>query len=413
MIAILFKVLFAAITAAVGYLYLLVLAAIRVASARPDQEPSHRFAIAIPAHNEESVIRQTVERLLQLDYPRDLFDIHVVADHCSDNTAAVARAAGAVAHERNEEPRGSKGAALRWLFQRVLGQQSAYAASDAYDASKTYDAIVIFDADTRVARDFLRLMDARLRQGAKVIQGQHRIINPEDGWFPALTWAMFLIDNRYQNLGRSNLGWSAKNMGDSICFRVEILQRLGWGEGLTEDYAFRQQLLLEGIKIQYEPQALGYGEAPLDWKTARAQRRRWLRGTYDASQNYASQLLREAPRRRDSALLDGALQAYLPSYSSLTLLTLMSWAAYWIMGRLLRFRTDHQWPALLFGALFTYPFWGLLLERAPLRAYLAIISGPVFIVWRTWIAITSRSNQEQVKWVRTPRKTTTEGRIDS
>jgi cellulose synthase/poly-beta-1,6-N-acetylglucosamine synthase-like glycosyltransferase len=398
MIALLFKLLFAVIAAAVGYLYVLVLAAIRVPSTQPSQKPIYRFAIAIPAHNEEGVICQTVERLLQLDYPREMFDIHVVADHCSDNTATVARTAGAVVHERQEEPRGSKGAALRWLFQRVLGLQ------DSYKKSGDYDAIAIFDADTRVARDFLRLMDARLRQGAQVVQGQHRITNPEDGWFPALTWAMFLVDNRYQNLGRSNLGWSAKNMGDSICFRVEILRRLGWGEGLTEDYAFRQQLLLEGIKIQYEPCAIGYGEAPLDWQTAKAQRRRWLRGTYDASQNFASRLLSEVPRRRDHALLDGALQAYLPSYSTLTLLTLASWSFYWATGRLQGVRRDHRWPSLLFGALFLYPFWGLLMERAPLRAYVAMISGPVFIVWRTWLAVTARSQQNQVKWIRTPRK---------
>ena len=93
-------------------------------------------------------------------------------------------------------------------------------------------------------------MDSRLAQGAQVVQGQHVIRNPDDGWFPALTWAMFLIDNRIQNLGRSNLGWSAKNMGDSICFRADVLRRLGWGEGLTEDYQLRQRLLLAGIAIR-------------------------------------------------------------------------------------------------------------------------------------------------------------------
>src|SRR5207237_7553717 len=134
-----------------------------------------------------------------------------------------------------EGPRGSKGAALRWLFARILDPDSKWS------PAAPYDAVVIFDADTHVQRDFLRLMDARLSGGASVIQGQHRIRNPRDGWFPALTWAMFIIDNRLQNLGRTNLGLSAKNMGDSICFRADVLRRLGWGEGLTEDYAFRQQ----------------------------------------------------------------------------------------------------------------------------------------------------------------------------
>ena len=59
-----------------------------------------RFAVAIPAHNEESVIGATVARLRQMAYPGDRFDVHVVADHCSDTTADVARAAGAIVHER-------------------------------------------------------------------------------------------------------------------------------------------------------------------------------------------------------------------------------------------------------------------------------------------------------------------------
>ena len=106
---------------------------------------------------------------------------------------------------------------------------------------------------------------------------------------------MFLIDNRFQNLGRSNLGWSAKNMGDSICFRVDVLLQLGWGEGLTEDYHLRHKLLLNGIRIAYEPAAIGYGEAPITWSRARAQRARWLRGTHDTSQQY----YKTPPRRRD------------------------------------------------------------------------------------------------------------------
>ncbi len=295
-----------------GYLCLLALASVRPVSPRAtsDRLPSHRFIIAIPAHNEASIIETTIRQLRTLDYPADLFSVHIVADHCSDNTALLARRAGALVHERNEGPRTGKGAALSWLLRRVLDGHC--------------DAVVIFDSDTQVDSGFLRIMDARLAQGDLVIQGQHIISNPESGWFPALTWAMFLIDNRFQNLGRSNLGWSAKHMGDSICFRTDVLRKIGWGEGLTEDYQLRQRLLLEGIKIAYEPAAIGYGEAPHTWAQARAQRARWLRGTRDASQHLARRLLVEGIKRRDTALLDGALQAYLPSYSTLTIISTLS-----------------------------------------------------------------------------------------
>jgi cellulose synthase/poly-beta-1,6-N-acetylglucosamine synthase-like glycosyltransferase len=376
-----------------GYLSLLALASVRPASLKmaTGRQPSHRFVIAIPAHDEASVIGATVRQLHSLDYPPNLFSVHIVADHCSDNTAAVARQAGACVHERNDGPRTGKGAALSWLFPRVIDDGC--------------DAIVIFDSDTRVAADFLRIMDARLAAGDQVIQGQHVISNPEDGWFPSLTWAMFLIDNRFQNLGRSNLGWSAKHMGDSICFRAEVLRKTGWGEGLTEDYQLRQCLLLEGIRIAYEPTAIGYGEAPRTWAQARAQRARWLRGTRDASQRFAQRLLAQGIKRRDVALLDGALQAYLPSYSTLTLIAVASLLvqilANWLVGAVFPWALAGAWVAVL-GVLFVYPLIGLTLEKAPLKAYLVILSGPFFIFWRTWLALVARCGHKPVMWIRTP-----------
>jgi cellulose synthase/poly-beta-1,6-N-acetylglucosamine synthase-like glycosyltransferase len=247
-------------------------------------------------------------------------------------------------------------------------------------------------------------MDAHLAQGAQVIQGQHIIRNPQSGWFPALTWAMFLIDNRIQNLGRSNLGWSAKNMGDSICFRADILRRLGWGEGLTEDFQLRQRLLLAGIKISYEPLAKGYGEAPLTWAQARAQRARWLRGVQIASRQLAHQLLTAAIQRRDMSLLDGALQAYLPSFSTLTVIGVAAILSQFLLNRLvgpvIPSTLMHAWIGVCV-ALFIYPLFGLALERAPANAYFVILTGPLFILWRTVLAITSRFSRKPAVWVRT------------
>jgi cellulose synthase/poly-beta-1,6-N-acetylglucosamine synthase-like glycosyltransferase len=376
-----------------GYLLLLAIGAMRSAStpAAHGRSPSTRFMIVIPAHNEAGVIRATVSRLLAIDYPAHLFSIHIIADHCSDNTAEVARHAGAVVHERNEGPRTGKGAALSWVFQRILGKEQC-------------DAVVIFDADTRVDPEFLRVMDWRLAQGDQVIQGQHVIRNPDQGWFPALTWAMFLIDNRFQNLGRSNLGWSAKNMGDSICFRVDVLLQLGWGEGLTEDYHLRHRLLLSGIRIAYEPAAIGYGEAPITWSQARAQRARWLRGTRDTSQQFVKQLLIQGMKGRNLAMLDGALQASFPSFSTLSLLSLMLLMIQVLLNYFIK--PIFLWPligawAAMVVTLLIYPLVGLALERAPVRAYIAILLGPYFILWRTWLAFISRFRRKQVTWIRT------------
>lgn len=376
-----------------AYLLILAMGALRSASLydASRRSPSTRFRIVIPAHDEASVIKATVTRLLAMNYPTDLFSVHIIADHCSDETADAARDAGAIVHERNEGPRTGKGAALSWVFQKILNKEEC-------------DAVVIFDADTRVDAEFLRIMDWRLAQGDKVIQGQHVIRNPGQGWFPALTWAMFLIDNRFQNLGRSNLGWSAKNMGDSICFRVDVLLQLGWGEGLTEDYQLRHRLLLSDIRIAYEPSAMGYGEAAVTWTQAQAQRARWLRGTHDTSRQYVKHLLMEAIRKRNPAMLDGAIQGSFPSYSTLSLLSLAVLAAQVAVNY---FIASIFPPPLISGwvvvvtVLLIYPLLGLALERAPIKAYVAILLGPYFMLWRTWLALKSRFGRKQVTWIRT------------
>jgi cellulose synthase/poly-beta-1,6-N-acetylglucosamine synthase-like glycosyltransferase len=216
---------------------------------------------------------------------------------------------------------------------------------------------------------------------------------------------MFLIDNRFQNLGRSNLGLSAKNMGDSICFRATVLRQIGWGEGLTDDYQLWQRLLLAGIRIVYEPGAIGYGEAAPNLVQARNQRTRWLRGTRNASQKVRWRLLMEGVRHRNPAQIDGAFQAYFPSYSTLTLiagvLLFLQLLVNWIAGPFFSAALVTSW-AVIMVILFLYPFFGLALAKAPLRAYLAILFGPFYIVWRTWLALTARLSRTPVTWLRTP-----------
>jgi glycosyltransferase involved in cell wall biosynthesis len=60
-----------------------------------------RFDLIVPAHNEAAIIARTVKSLRAVDWPADRFRVLVVADNCSDNTAQVAREAGAQVLERH------------------------------------------------------------------------------------------------------------------------------------------------------------------------------------------------------------------------------------------------------------------------------------------------------------------------
>ena len=78
--------------------------------------PSSRILIVIPAHDEEPVVSKAVQSCLDVDYPRALFDVLVIADNCSDRTADLARVAGARVMERFDEAEKSKGHAIDYLI---------------------------------------------------------------------------------------------------------------------------------------------------------------------------------------------------------------------------------------------------------------------------------------------------------
>src|SRR5262245_398722 len=112
----------------IGYLLLLTVAAAFAARRTPPRagSPTQRFLFLIPAHNEERLLPSLVENLSRLDYPRELYAIHVVADNCTDRTAELARAGGAIAHERFDSENAGKGYALQWLLQQIWERQEPH-----------------------------------------------------------------------------------------------------------------------------------------------------------------------------------------------------------------------------------------------------------------------------------------------
>lgn len=79
-----------------------VIGALRGEVAPPKAKKLHRYAFFIAAHNEEAVIANLVRSIKDQDYPSELIEVFVVADACTDNTAQLAREAGAIVYERND-----------------------------------------------------------------------------------------------------------------------------------------------------------------------------------------------------------------------------------------------------------------------------------------------------------------------
>jgi hypothetical protein len=137
------------------------------------------------------------------------------------------------------------------------------------------------------------------------------------------------------------------------------------------------------------------------------QRTRWLRGAREVGQEFSKTLFIKGIKTRNPALIDGALQLYLPSYSTLTLVTLTLLLAQ-LVGNYILGSIFPAWLLLAWivvaGLLFVYPFLGLALENAPLKSYLLIMTGPFYILWRTILALNLRINNQPIMWHRTARE---------
>ena len=87
---------------------------------------NHKFMAILPAHNEEAVIANLVDSLMNQDYDKNLLDIYVIADNCTDNTAEIAREHGAIVFERFDPAHKTKGYALNWFLQQKIKENADY-----------------------------------------------------------------------------------------------------------------------------------------------------------------------------------------------------------------------------------------------------------------------------------------------
>ena len=251
-------------------LYLVTLSVLAL-SARKELKGSaarlRRFAVVVPAHNEETAIERTLHSLMDLDYPRDLFSVIVIADNCTDRTAEIAGGLGAEVLVREDPTQRGKGYALRWAFDRLLAPELRY------------DGVVVIDADTAASRDFLSVMNRFLERGAVSIQSCDIVKPQPDAWSSEVTRLGFALYNHVRPLGRSVIGCSAGVRGNDMCFAAETLKRYPWGAfSITEDLEYGLHLLLHGVVTAFAPEAKVYATMPRDADNARSQRGRWEGG---------------------------------------------------------------------------------------------------------------------------------------
>lgn len=391
------------ISVLVAYLLLLTAAAQRAArqTVLPSTTPTHRFLILIPAHNEEQLLPALLDSIAQLDYPKALYAVHVVADNCTDGTTAVAQHHGAHVHERtNDELRG-KGYALQWLLERL------------WRANISHGAVVILDADSTVSPNFLRVMDARLARGERVIQAYYSVRGDSDSWNVGLRYAAFAVLHYLRPLGRMVLGGSAGLKGNGMVFAADVLRRHPWSASITEDIEYHMALLLDGERVTFAPDATVQAEMPQTLKDATSQHTRWEQGRVETARRYVPQLLRASAnasdRRRAYALLDAVMEHMIPPFSLLaaatgfaTLVALLAPPYRARRASRLR-RTNVALGGALLAGQAAYVLTGLHMVRAPRKVYAALLFAPVLVAWKLALLARVALGRGPSGWVRTAR----------
>lgn len=261
----------------------------------------NRFAVLVAAHNEERVIGNIVRNLKSLNYTKEMYDIFVIADNCSDNTAGIAQRNGAIVFERFDSVKKGKGFALEWMFAKL------------FKMDKKYDAVCILDADNLVSSNFLMEMNSHLCRGHKVIQGYLDSKNPYDSLISGSYSIAYWLSNRLFQLPRYYLGLCCSIGGTGFVVSTQVLKEIGWGAtSLTEDLEFTVKLVLKGMKVYWSHEAVIYDEKPLNITQSWRQRKRWMQGHSDCACRYLAKLLNKAFKDMDMVSFDYALYLIQP-----------------------------------------------------------------------------------------------------
>lgn len=243
---------------------------------------NHRYAIIVSARNESSVIGNFIHSIKQQKYPAELLDVFIVADNCTDNTAEIARNAGAIVYERFNNTLVGKGYALDWIF-KIIEEKHA---------DKKYDAFIIFDADNVVDANFVAEMNKVFDNGYRIITSYRNSKNYDENWITAGYSLWFLREARYLNNARMQLGTSCAVSGTGFLVSTDIIRENGgWIHHLlTEDIEFTTDSIIKGEKIGYCSNAILYDEQPTKFKQSYKQRLRWAKGFYQVFRKYGGKL---------------------------------------------------------------------------------------------------------------------------
>jgi hypothetical protein len=379
------------LAAATGYLLALLALAARDRTPPelppPDGEPL-RIAVLVPAHDEAAGIAACVRALLAQDHPADRREVLVIADNCTDATAQVARAAGATVWERADPVARGKGQALAWALARLWRERP------------DVDAVAVVDADCLATPGLLRAFDAALRTGARAVQADYEVANPEASTGAALRWAGFALMHRVRPRGRRALGLSADLFGTGMAFRADLLRAVPWESfSVTEDAEYHLRLLEAGVPVRYAEAGAVLSPMPAGGAGAEAQQLRWESGNAALARRTVGRLVARGLAERDPQLVHAGLEQLVPPQTAL----LAGAGGSGLAGLALRSRPLVAGAALVAAGQAAYVLGGLRAAGAPPVVWRALGAAPALVARKLGVFGRIAWGRGAREWLRTER----------
>jgi cellulose synthase/poly-beta-1,6-N-acetylglucosamine synthase-like glycosyltransferase len=273
-----------------------------------NSEIAARIAVLVPAHNESTGLLPTLE-----DIKRQLRSgdrLLVVADNCTDDTATVARTAGAEVIERQDPARRGKGYALDFGIQHL--------------SATPPDILIMIDADCRIAPNAIARLTRSCATTHRPVQALYLMAAPANSRInhqvAEFAWR---VKNWLRPLGLWALGLPCQLMGTGMAFPWQVIRSVDLANGwLVEDLKLGLDLAAQGHPPLFCPSALVSSQFGSSAKAARTQRERWERGHIGMILTTAPRLLYRAIATGNWNLLTLTLDLAVPPLSLLAMLVI-------------------------------------------------------------------------------------------
>jgi cellulose synthase/poly-beta-1,6-N-acetylglucosamine synthase-like glycosyltransferase len=354
----------------------------------PDTSCLPRLLFLVPAHNEEQLIGSCVRSLRALRYPADRSEVVVIADNCTDRTAACARASGAACLERHDPAFPGKPRAIDWALTRV--------------ALEAHDAVIIVDADTMLDPEFAAAAASAAPLKDKVLQAYFDVANPQDSALTRMAAVLAAANFRFAYPLKRRVGVNAPLLGNGMCIGTGVLAMHGWKAfTIAEDWELYALYTAQGVSIEGVEGARLFAQEACSLRQSSTQRQRWTAGKLTVAFGHLGALIRSRHiglcQKLDSAAELSSpgpvVHLSLAASASALIGLLHAPGAAWLLVAL--------WMPI--ARLAGYALVGLTTQPDPRRTAVAFLFLPIYAAWRLATALVSLKMVGDATWVRTTR----------